>query len=156
MPPILTPEQALSKARNWCAKQERSHSEVRNKLYTWGQKTRTIENILAELITSGFINEERFARQYAGGKFRMKKWGKLKIVNHLRQKNISEYCLHKGISEITEKEYVQTLKNLLEKKSKSLEEKNPLIKKNKLARFLIGKGYEPELVWEELNLFFKE
>lgn len=163
---ILTPEQALSKARNWCAKQERSHSEARTKLYRWGFKTRDVENILAELITSGFISEERFAKQYAGGKFRMKKWGRLKIVNHLKKKNVSEYCINKGMDEIGEKEYLQSLKNLLQKKAKSLEEKpanakapaggNTLIKKNKLARYLVGKGYEAELVWEELNLFFEE
>lgn len=152
----LTPEQALSKARNWCAKQERSHSEARTKLYRWGLKTRDVENILAELITSGFISEERFAKQYAGGKFRMKKWGRLKIVNHLKQKNVSEYCINKGMDEIGEKEYLQSLKNLLQKKAKSLKEKNPLIKKNKLARYLLGKGYEAELVWEKLNLLFEE
>lgn len=162
----LTPEQALSKARNWCAKQERSHSETRTRLYHWGLKTKAVESILAELISGGFISEERFAKQYAGGKFRIKKWGRLKILNHLKQKNISEYCIKKGMNEIGEKEYLQSLKNLLQKKAKSLEEKpakaktyaggNTLIKKNKLARYLVGKGYEAELVWEEVNLFFEE
>lgn len=152
----LTPEQALSKARSWCAKQERSHSETRAKLYDWGLKTREVENILSALITSGFINEERFAKQYAGGKFRIKKWGRLKILNQLKHKNISEYCINKGMKEIDEKEYLQALKNLLDKKSKSLKEKDPLIKKNKLARYLLGKGYEAELVWEKLNLLFEE
>lgn len=146
-----TPDQALLKIRNWCAKQERSHSEVRSKLYGFGLKTKDVENIIAELISKNFLNEERFAKQYSGGKFRIKKWGRLKIQNQLKQKNISEYCINKGLQEITEKEYVQTLKKLIKKKSKTFHEKNLLVKKNKLARFLIGKGYEPELVWEMVN-----
>ncbi len=150
----LTPEQALIKIRNWCARQERNHSEVRNKLYHFGLKRKEVENIIAELISNGFINEERFAKQYSGGKFRMKKWGRMKIQNHLKQKKVSEYCINKGLQEITEKEYRETLKKLIEKKSKTIQEKNPLIKKNKLARFLIGKGYEPELVWEFVNDYF--
>ena len=83
----------------------------------------------------------------------MKKWGRLKILNHLKQsRNIgTEYILNKAMAEIGEKEYKETMKYLLEKKSKTINEKNPLIKKNKLARFLIGKGYEPELVWRMLN-----
>lgn len=153
---MITPEQALPKARNWCAKQERNHSETRSKLYNWGLKTKEVEKILAELISSGFINEERFAKQYAGGKFRMKKWGRMKILNYLKRKNISEYCINKGIEEIGEADYKATLKILLEKKTKTLIEKNPLVKKNKLARFLIGKGYEREMVWEEVNLFFEK
>lgn len=152
----LSPEQALPKARNWCARQERSHSETRTKLYNWGLKTKAVENIIAELISSGFINEERYAKQYAGGKFRIKKWGRLKIQNYLKRKNISEYCINKGMKEIGEADYKETLKTLLEKKTKTLNEKNPLIKKNKLVRFLLGKGYEREMVWEEVNLFFEE
>lgn len=156
MTQVLTAEQALPRARNWCAAQERSHSEARNKFYAWGLKTKDVEQIIAELVSQGFISEERFAKQYAGGKFRIKKWGRLKILNYLKKKNVSQYCINKGIAEIEEKEYKKTLKTLLEKKVKILKEQNPLLKKHKLARYLVGKGYEGELVWEELNLFFEE
>lgn len=155
MPLPLTPSQALAKARSWCARQERSHSEVRAKLYSWGLKSKEAENVIATLISEGFINEERFAKQYAGGKFRIKKWGKLKILNRLKQKNISEYCITRSMAEIDEQEYIQSLKKLLEKKAKSLRDANPLVKKNKIARYLIGKGYEAELVWEEINICFE-
>lgn len=149
--PILHYSAALSKARNWCARQERSHSETRSKLFSWGLKPKEVESIIAELITGGFINEERFARQYAGGKFRMKKWGKLKIQHYLKQKNITEYCIHSGLQEIGERDYRKTLEMLATKKAGSLKEKNPLIKKNKIARYLVAKGYEPALVWEVLE-----
>ncbi len=151
MTAFLTPQQALAKARYWCAKQERSHIEIRTKLFKWGLKSNQVENIIAELITGGFINEERFAIQYAGGKFRIKKWGRLKIQSHLKQKKISDYCMEKGLGEIREKDYRQTLEDLMNKKSRTLREKNPLLKKNKLVRYLLGKGYESELVWDVVN-----
>lgn len=135
----------------FCAYQERTQQEVRDKLYGEGVNKDEIEEIIVKLIQENFLNEERFAKAYAGGKFRMKKWGKLKIRNGLKAKGLSEYCIRKGMQEIEEDDYLKTLVELLEKKSKEIKERNPLIKKNKLARYLIGKGYESDLVWEKVN-----
>jgi regulatory protein len=143
--------EALAKAQKYCAYQERSHSEVRNKLLQLGQRGKDLEDIMATLIENGFLNEERFAIAYTGGKFRIKHWGKNKIVQQLKLKNISEYSIRRSLKEINDKDYTSALQELIEKKWKSLTEKNNLIKKNKVARYCIGRGYESELVWSLLE-----
>ena len=143
----LDPSQALSKAEKYCAYQERSHKEVRDKLYSYGLWKKDVEEILTQLITSGFLNEERFAKAFAGGKFRMKKWGKHKIENELKHRGISSRCIQTGLKEIDTADYRKTLQQLIKKKAQTVTESNPFKKRNKVANFVIGKGYEPELVW---------
>lgn len=148
--------QALAKAEHYCAYQERSHREVRNKLYTYGLWKNEVEDVLTTLITSGFLNEERFAKAFAGGKFRMMKWGRNKIMNELKKRGISPRCIQYGLKEIDERDYQKTLKQLIRKKIQSLKEPNAFKKKSKVASFIIGKGYEPELVWERLKDEFSD
>jgi len=147
MKKIFTPAEALTKAEAFCAYQERSHQEVRDKLYTFGLWKTDVEEILTRLITSGFLNEERFAKAFAGGKFRIKHWGRNKIENELKHRGISKRCIQTGLKEIDEREYRKTLSQLIRKKNKILTEPNLFKKRDKVARFLIGKGFEPELVW---------
>lgn len=144
----LSPAEALTKIQRYCAYQERSHKEVKNKLYEYGLYTSQVEEILSQLITDGFLNEERFAKAYAGGKFRMKKWGKLKIKNELEFLGLTKNCIQRGLKEIEPSDYTRTLKSLIKKKSAESSEQNPFKKRDKVARFVIGKGYEPEMVWE--------
>ncbi len=144
---ILTPSQALINIQKYCAYQERSHQEVRDKLYSYGLHQTDVEDILTQLITSGFLNEERFAKAFAGGKFRMKHWGRNKIENELKHRGISKRCIQTGLNEIDDSDYRQTLVQLIKKKSGLVEETNLFKKRDKVARFVIGKGYEPELVW---------
>ena len=138
------------RASAFCAYQERTQQEVRDKLYGEGLIMDEIEEIIVRLIQENFLNEERFAKAYAGGKFRMKKWGRRKIRNGLKLRGLSDYCIRKGMGEIEEEDYLRTLQELILKKSGEIKEKNPLIRRNKLSRYLIGKGYEPELVWEKI------
>jgi len=147
----ITPETALKKAMKYCAYQERSQQEVRDKLYSYGLHRKEVESILAELIVSGFIKEERFALAYAGGKFRMKGWGKIKIKKSLEQKNVSETLIRQALKTIDEREYIQALKKIIREKSKNVTEINPLKKNYKLAQYAISRGYEPELVWSMLR-----
>ena len=142
-----TPAQALSKAQKYCAYQERSHPEVRDKLYSFGLWKKEVEEILTQLIISGFLNEERFAKAFAGGKFRMKKWGRNKIENELKQRGISSKCIQIGLKEIDERDYRKTLTQLVRKKALAVAEDNLFKKRSKVANFVVGKGYEPELVW---------
>jgi regulatory protein len=79
----LTPAEAHAKIQRYCAYQERSHKEVKNKLYEYGLYPGQVDELLSQLISEGFLNEERFAKAFAGGRFRMKKWGRLKIKNEL-------------------------------------------------------------------------
>jgi regulatory protein len=142
-----TPAEALPKIQKYCAYQERYHQEVRDKLYAYGLHQNDVEQIITELITSGFLNEERYAKAFAGGKFRMKHWGKNKIVNELKFKGISKRCIQTGLNEIDDSDYRKELRKQLTKKMESMTEANLFKKRDKVARFAIGKGYEPELVW---------
>ena len=144
----LTPQVARSKIQHYCAYQERSHKEVKNKLYDYGLYTNEVDEILSQLISDGFLNEERFAKAFAGGKFRMKKWGKLKIENELKFLGLTKRCIASGLKEIESSDYSKTLKVLIEKRAEQSVEMNLFKKRDKIARFVIGKGYESELVWE--------
>jgi regulatory protein len=153
---IITPVEAVAKAEKYCAYQERSHQEVRNKLYSYGLWKNDVEEILTQLITSGFLNEERFAKAFAGGKFRMKKWGKNKIENELKQRGITSRCIQTGLKEIDNSDYRKVLIQLIKKKAQTVTETNPFKKRNKVASFVIGKGYEPELVWSQIMDLFPD
>lgn len=144
----LSPTEALAKIQRYCAYQERSHKEVKSKLYDYGLYATQVEEIISQLITDGFLNEERFAKAYAGGKFRIKKWGKLKIKNELEFLGLTKNCIQHGLKEIESSDYTKTLKALIKKKSIEISEENRFKKRDKVARFVIGKGYEPEMVWE--------
>ena len=141
---------AKLKAGNYCAYQERTQQEVRDKLYGIGLYSDEVEQVLAELITENYVNEERFAKSFAGGKFRLKQWGKKKIVYALKQRNISPYCIEQALKEISDEEYERVITQLVERKSNQLQG-DIFIVKNKIARYLVGKGFENELVWSIVN-----
>lgn len=143
---ILTTEQALQKLRQYCAYQERSHYEVQQKLYELGVRRADHDAILATLIEEDYLNEERFAMQYVGGKFRMKDWGRKKIYYALREKKVSEYSIKKALGQIDEEAYAAVLQELAEKKYESLAKETPLLRKRKTMDYLLQKGYESELV----------
>ena len=142
---------ALEKGARYCAYQERSQQEVRDKLYEAGVAASLVEEIISELIQQDFINEERFARAWAGGKFRIKGWGRIKIRKGLQFKRVSEYCIRAGLAEIDEAAYYQKLTGLLEEKLRSLSGTNPFMNKRRAATYAISRGYEPELVWEVIR-----
>lgn len=142
-----SPIEAKNKIYRFCAYQERHHQEVRDKLYEYGLYKDEVEEILTHLITEGFLNEERYAKAFAGGKFRMKQWGRNKIVHELEAKGLSNYCIQSGLKEIDPQQYQETLEVLLLKKDRQTEAPNSFSKRDKLARYAIQKGYEPDLVW---------
>ena len=143
----LPREKALQKIKHYCGYQERCHAEVKEKLYGMGLWKKDVEEILSQLIEENYLNEERFAILFAGGKFRMKQWGKVKIQYELKQKKISEYCIKKAIREIDDDAYQQVLQKLASQKLSLLKgEKNIFIKKRKLQDYLLQKGYEVQLV----------
>ena len=146
-----TPHQALVKIQAWCAYQERSHFEVTQKLYDYGLHKKDVEQILAALVIDNFLNEERFAEAYAGGKFRIKKWGRLKILKGLKEKRVSEYCIKKGLQQIDQEEYIHVLKTIALKKSSMLNEKKIPVRRYKVASWLSSRGYEQDLIWDVLK-----
>ncbi|PWL29842.1 regulatory protein RecX [uncultured Roseivirga sp.] len=147
---------AKLKAADFCAYQERSQQQVRDKLYDYGLHFDEVEEILTELIMEGFINEERFARAFIGGKFRMKKWGKQKILQSLRPHKISEYCIRKGLEEIDPEDYWQALLEHTEKKYVQLSGNSPYIIKGKLTQHLYAKGFESDLIREAVEQIVKD
>ena len=148
---VFSRKEAKLKAADYCAYQERSQQEVRDKLYSYGLHYNDVEEIISELITENFINEERFAKAYAGGKFRMKKWGRLKILQGLKQHRISEYCIKKGLQEIPDADYCDTIELLIDKKRKALAIDNEFIANQKIVAYLHQKGFEPNLIWNILR-----
>jgi regulatory protein len=151
-PQKCTPQQALPKAKHYCAYQERSHSDVKDKLYSFGLNTKEVDQIVSTLIEENYLNEERFAIQFAGGHFRTKKWGRVKITHALKQKQVSPYCIKKALKQIDEDEYLKVLQKLFEEKLKTLKsEKNIFVKKRKLQDHLLQKGFESDLIREMVN-----
>jgi regulatory protein len=144
----LSPKEALAKIQSYCAYQERSHKEVKNKLYEYGLYSSEVDELISTLIVDGFLNEERFAKAFAGGKFRIKKWGRLKIKQELEMLGLTKRNIATGLKEIDSSDYSKTLKSLIKKKASLTSEPNPFKRKNLIARYVIGKGYEAEMVWE--------
>lgn len=147
----LTLEQAKQKALRYCAYQERSHQEVKTKLYELGLSSSDVDELLTYLITEGFLNEERFAKLFAGGKFRIKHWGRIKIVHALESKGISKNCIRIGLKEIDETDYLHTLKKLVTEKLSNAGGENTFAVRDKVSKAIIQKGYEPDLVWKALK-----
>ncbi|MEO9023154.1 MAG: regulatory protein RecX [Ginsengibacter sp.] len=148
----FTPDQSLQKIKQYCAYQERCHSETRSKLYSFGLNKTEVEEIISTLIVENYLNEERFAIHYAGGKFRMKQWGKNKIKQSLKFKQVSEYCIRKALKEIDDTEYEKAFQKLTEQKMRTLKsERNIFIKKRKLQDFLLQRGFENEMIRAVVN-----
>ena len=148
---ITDPHLALVKMQNWCAYQERAQQDARNKLYELGMWEEAVENIIVKLIEDNFLNEERFAMQFARGKFAIKKWGRIKIRQELKQKRVSDYCLKKALQQIDETDYINTLKKLIETKRKLIKEPNKIKLQYKLMNYVLSKGYEKDIVFDVLN-----
>ena len=149
--PYLTREQALMKAKQYCAYQERSHYEVVQKLWDLGVRKAEHDEIIAALIEEDYLNEERFAIQFAGGKFRMKDWGRRKIYYALKEKQVSDYCINKALKSIPQADYMKTLYTLAEKKYDALKGEQYLARRKKTLDYLMQKGFEPDLVMKAVK-----
>ena len=142
----LTKEQAIQKLRHYCTYQERSHSEVQQKLWELGVRKTEHDEIIASLIEDDYLNEERFAKQFVGGKFRMKDWGRKKIYYALKEKKVSDFAIKIAMKEIDEEAYQKMLEELAEKKYESLKGEQFMVRKKKTLDYLLQKGYESDLV----------
>lgn len=147
----MTVQEAKIKLYRYCAYQERCHQEVEEKLRELGVRGDAADEVIHHLISEGFLNEERFAKNFASGKFRLKHWGRLKIVRELEQRNVSSHCIRAGLREIEDETYAVALSELLKKKADITEAENVFTLRDKVSRFAIQKGFEPELVWTLLK-----
>ena len=147
----VTEEDALKKIKHYCAYQERCHSEVKEKLYSFGLYKQQVENILSKLIEDNYLNEERFAIAFAGGKFRMKHWGRKKIEYELRQKQVSTFCIKLALKAIDEKDYHSSLLKLATAKWNSVCDEVVYARVAKTYAYLLQKGYESSLIQQQLK-----
>ncbi|MCD6176237.1 MAG: regulatory protein RecX [Candidatus Cloacimonetes bacterium] len=143
-----TVKEAQKKLENYCVYQDRCHQEVENKLNEMRMIPEAKELILLHLMEHKFLNEERFSKSFARGKFRIKKWGKQRIIRELKFRDISAYNIKKGLKEIDHDVYLETLKEIAIKKRDSITEKNPFKKSQKITNFLLYRGFENDLVYK--------
>jgi regulatory protein len=148
-------EQAIQRIRHYCAYQERAQQEVRDKLYELGMTMDEVEEIMSDLIAENFLNEERFAVQFAGGHFRIKGWGKVKIQHALQQKRVSSFNIKIGLKSIDEEAYIKTLEQLATKKWNSLKGERGLSRMAKTYAFLHQRGFEPILYQPIVQKLYK-
>jgi regulatory protein len=150
--PPLDKNDALLKAEHYCAFQERSHQEVRDKLYSYSLSTNEVEELISTLIENNFLNEERFANAYVRGKFNLKGWGKLKIKQGLKFKKVSPKLIENALKQLDPEEYLSKLKFIIEKKQAVLTEKDDYKRRNKLLQYALGKGFEKDLILDLLTI----
>ena len=147
----MTIAEAKKKIEHYCAYQERCHKEVVEKLTSFGMLSQARDHIMTHLIQENYLNEERFAKSFARGKFRTKKWGKNRIVNELKYRNISRFNIQSALKEISESEYLTTLDALAKKRLGEIKETHPLKVKRKLADYLLYRGWESDLVYQKIK-----
>ena len=152
---VLTYLDALEKLKKYCAYQERCQMEVRKKAYSYGLSSEEAESVITHLIRENFLNEQRFAEAYVRGKYKFKRWGRKKLELELKSRQVTSYCIKKGMAQIEPAIYFSNLVHLTEKRLPLTKGKNQAIIKQKLFRHLLGKGYEGNLIEEVFNDLFE-
>jgi len=152
MKKYISQQEALILLQKYCAFQERCHREVRTKLLSLGIYGELLEEIIGQLIEDDFLNELRFAKTYARGKFRMKAWGRIKIIHSLKQKGITDYCIKEAMKEINPEDYKESLYVILTQQLEKFPDLSPFERKSKAFRYALSRGYESGIIEELLYL----
>jgi len=147
----LTLKEIERKLQHYCSYQDRCHKEVIEKLKTYKIKSSDLNQIVSNLINENFLNESRFSKSFVRGKFNIKNWGKLKIQNELKKRNISSYNISLGMKEINEIDYNKKLDLIFNKKLSSLDRINTISKKKKIISYLTYRGWESNLIYDKIN-----
>lgn len=142
---IYTRESALEKMKAYCAQEERCHQDIDQKLRGYGVYPDDREEVIAELISEGFLNETRYAIAFAQGKLRQNQWGRKKIEMALKQKGLSTYCIQAGLQSLDEKDYLESLQKVLQQRDRATKEIHPKQRAYKLIQYAISRGFEYEL-----------
>ena len=147
-------KEVISRLEKYCSFSEKCKKDIFSKLYEW-KIYNNHEKIINNLIENNYLDEERYALQYCKGKFNSRRWGKIKITNHLKNKGLDSTTINKGLNEISNITYLNALSDIIEKKSAILKEENVFQKKSKIARYALQKGYESNLVWQQIDILVK-
>ena len=148
---ILSLLEAQKKMEHYCAYQERCHKEVVKKLQELGMIPISVNTIVSKLVEDNYLNETRFAQSYARGKFRIKKWGKIRIRRELKARNLSDYNIKKALEEISDLDYNTTFLELFEKRKKEVYENIPSVQKKKIISYMVYRGWELEKIYEAMH-----
>ena len=151
MKDVFSVKEAIQKIEFFCSYQERCHEEVVTKLRSMKMDSDEIDEIMVHLISSNFLNEERFACSFARGKHRIKHWGKIRIINELKFKKIAQNLINTALKEITPEEYLETFHTLAERHWETIRESNMMKKKKKFCDYLLRRGFESNLVFEKVK-----
>ena len=146
-----TVQEIQQKIAQYCVYQDRCHKEVEEKIKSFDLIPEAREMILLNLMKDNFLNEERFAKSFARGKFRIKHWGKNRIVNELKMRDISPYNIKTALKEIDDKEYINTIYKITKNRNNVISESNPYKRKKKLIDFLLRKGFETDLIFKTID-----
>jgi regulatory protein len=147
----LDKKTALAKAEHYCAYQERAQQEIRDKLYEWGLWSDDVEELISELIQTNFLNEERFTEAYVSGKFKIKRWGKIKIKQGLKLKRIPDKMISSALNAIDYDDYLNAILVTAQKKAPLIKENDAFKRKYKLISYLMSKGFEKDLIIDVLK-----
>jgi len=147
----FTVDELQSKMEHYCVYQDRCHQEIERKMKEYQMIPEAKEKILLHLMRHDFLNEERFSKSFARGKFRIKNWGKQRIIRELKIKNISSYNIKTALKEIDEELYVKTIEKIAISKNNTIKESNLFKKKKKIYDYLFRKGYESSLILETIS-----
>ena len=139
-----------TKLQYYCSYQDRCHKEVHEKLKTFNIIPEGVDQIISNLIRENFLNETRFCESFVRGKFKIKNWGKIRIINELKRRNISTYNINQGLKEIDELEYLKKFEEIFNKKLSSLEKLTPVLKKKKILSYLLYRGWESSLIYQKI------
>lgn len=148
-----TVDEAQKVLKSYCAYQERCHKEVKAKLKDMKMIPEAIDKIIVALIENNYLNEERFAKAFVNGKFRIKKWGRNRLIRELKYREVSKYAINIALKEIDEEEYCLVLDELIKKRIHQVKENNSFKKKKKVADYLLYRGWESNLIYEKLNQY---
>lgn len=151
MKPISSIKEAIQKIEYFCSYQERCHEEVVAKLRSMKMYPEEIDQIMVHLISENFLNEERFASSFARGKHRIKHWGKIRITNELKFRNISQTLINTALKEITPEEYLDTFHALAERHWESIKETNALKKRKNFCDYMLRRGFESNLIYDKVK-----
>ena len=137
--------------RHYCAVMDRCQFQVINKLKSYGVSNALIDEILIELIQNKYVDEERFARSFSSGKFKIKRWGRKKIAFELSKLKVPKSCIELAMTEIDDADYMDTITHLTHKKYNLLNDKNTFIRKKKVVDYMLRKGFESDIVWSSVH-----
>ena len=143
------------KAMQWCSRKECCCKEMLDKAVSWGCSFAEARELVDFLVEQKFVDERRYTEAFVKDKLRFNKWGRVKLSYMLRMQNIDNNIIINVLSGIDETEYQQILTDELQKKYRTIRKGNAFEISGRLFRFAASRGFEPEMINEEIFKIIK-